>query len=198
MIGKILAALRAAGAKAEPGTKLHLHLHLHLHLRRRLVRVVLSTESINVLATSLLDTAAYPAGEFAALYHARWRIEEAFKTLKCRLQLEGFTGNPPNAIEQEIDAKILVANITAALWAQALDRLDKIKAAHYRANQTAAIKQWSIWAVAWVKGDADKIQQRLDELVALLTHCLDQLRPGRSCPRNFGVRGAQPPRRAYQ
>lgn len=185
---KTLAAMRAAGAKAEPGTK----------LRLRLVRVVLSTGSIEVLVTSLLDTAAYPAGEFAALYHTRWRIEEAFKTLKCRLQLEGFTGELPNAIEQEIHAKILVANITAALCSQAHARLDEAKAAHYRINQTAAIKHWSILAVAWVKGGADKIQQRLEELVVLLTHTLDKLRPGRSCPRNFGARGAQPPRRAYQ
>lgn len=185
---KALATLREASAQAEPGTR----------VRLRLVRVVLSTGHIEVLATSLLDTAAYPAQEFAALYHTRWRIEEAFKTLKCRLDLEGFTGELPNAIEQEIHAKILVANITAALCTQAHARLDDDKAAHYRVNQTAAIKHWSILAVAWLKGGVELMQQKLEELVVLLTHTLDKLRPGRSCPRNFGVHGAQRPRRAYQ
>ena len=66
-----LAQLRELGAKADKGTT----------LRLRLVRVVLSTGCIEVLATSLLDTAAYPTGEFAALYHARWSIEEAFDCL---------------------------------------------------------------------------------------------------------------------
>lgn len=183
-----LAKLRALGAKAEPGST----------LRLRLVRVVLSTGCIEVLATSLLDTAAYPAGEFAALYHARWRIEEAFKTLKCRLHLEGFTGELPHAIEQEIHAKILVANITAALCTQAHERLSDDKARHYRVNQTAAIKHWPILTVAWIKGGAELLAQRLEELVVLLTRSVDKLRPGRSCPRNFGVRGAQRPRRAYQ
>ena len=88
--GTALAKVRKAGGQAGPGTV----------LRLRLVRVVLSTGCTEVLITSLLDTVAYPAAEFGALYHARWRIEEAFKTLKCRLHLEGFTGELPHAIEQ--------------------------------------------------------------------------------------------------
>ena len=174
--------------KAEPGSV----------LRLRLVRVVLSTGCIEVLITSLLDTVAYPAAEFGALYHARWRIEEAFKTLKCRLHLEGFTGELPHAIEQEIHAKILVANITAALCTQAHARLEADKAEHYRANQALAIKHWPDLAVAWIKGGADLLQQKLEEFVEILTASLDKLRPGRTCPRNFGVNGAQRPRRAYQ
>lgn len=186
--GAALAKSAQAGTEAGP-SKL---------VRLRLIRVVLSTGRIEVLATSLLDTAAYPAADFAALYHSRWRIEEAFKTLKCRLHLEGFTGELPHAIEQEIHAKILVANITAALCTQAHECLDEGKAAHYRVNQTVAIKHWSILAVAWIKGGAELLQQRVEELVALLKLSLEKLRPGRVCPRNFSVRGAQRPRRAYQ
>ncbi len=186
--GTALAKSRKAGGQAEPGTV----------LRLRLVRMVLSTGCSEVLITSLLDTVAYPAAEFGALYHARWRIEEAFKTLKCRLHLEGFTGELPHAIEQEIHAKILVANITAALCTQAHAQLEADKAEQYRVNQTVAIKHWPGLAVAWIKGGADLLQQKLKEFVAILTVSLDKLRPGRSCPRNFGVNGAQRPRRAYQ
>ena len=186
--GSGLAKLGNAGGKAEPGTV----------LRLRLVRVVLSTGSIEVLVTSLLDTVAYPAAEFAALYHARWRIEEAFKTLKCRLHLEGFTGELPNAIEQEIHAKILVANITAALCTQAHARLEAGKAEHYRVNQTVAIKHSSALILAWIKGGANLLNEKLEEVLAILTLSLDKLRPGRSCPRNFRVNGSQRPRRAYQ
>lgn len=41
------------------------------------------------LATSLLDSDAFPASKFADLYHRRWRIEECFKLLKCRLGVKG-------------------------------------------------------------------------------------------------------------
>ena len=186
--GTALTKLGKAGGQAEPGTV----------LRLRLIRVVLSTGCVEVLVTSLLDTVAYPAAEFGALYHARWRIEEAFKTLKCRLHLEGFTGELPYAIEQEIHAKILVANITAALCSQAHARLDATKAEHYRVNQTVAIKHWSAFAVVWIKGGADVLTHKLEEMVAILAVSLDKLRPGRSCPRDFRVNGSQRPRRAYQ
>ena len=183
-----LAKLRKAAGQAQAPTV----------LRLRLVRVVLSTGNIEVLVTSLLDTVAYPAAEFAALYHARWRIEEAFKTLKCRLHLEGFTGELPCAIEQEIHAKILVANITAALCTQAHAQLEAGKAEHYRVNQTVAIKHWSALAVAWICGNTKLLHNKLKELIAVLTVSLDKIRPGRSCPRNFKAHGAQRPRRAYQ
>ena len=186
--GTALAKFRKAGGQAEPGSM----------MRLRLVRVVLSTGCTEVLVTSLLDTVAYPAAEFGALYHARWRIEEAFKTLKSRLQLEGFTGELPHAIEQEIHAQILAANITAALCTQAHARLEADKAEHYRVNQALAINHWPDLAAAWIKGGADLLQQKLEEFVVILTTSLDKLRPGRSCPRNFGVNGAQRPRRAYQ
>ena len=45
----------------------------------RLVRVVTPNGNIHVLMTSLLDAKTFPAADFHDLYHARWRIEEAFK-----------------------------------------------------------------------------------------------------------------------
>ena len=53
-------------------------------------------------------------------------------------------------------------------------------------------------ALAWIKGGADLLQHKLEEFVVILTASLDKLRPGRSCPRNFGVNGAQRPRPAYR
>ena len=41
----------------------------------RLVRVVLPSGQIEVLATSLLDEEQYPASVFGQLYRQRWRIE---------------------------------------------------------------------------------------------------------------------------
>nr|WP_308418186.1 transposase [Chitinimonas sp. BJB300] len=41
-----------------------------------------------MLMTNLLDAERFPAADFGALYHRRWRIEEAFKRLKHHLWLE--------------------------------------------------------------------------------------------------------------
>ena len=77
----------------------------------RLVRVPLISGQPEVLATSLLDEAQWPASAFAALYQKRWRIEEAFRHLKCRLKLEQFGGETPQAIRQEFHAAILLHNL---------------------------------------------------------------------------------------
>ena len=88
--------------------------------------------------------------------------------------------------------------VAAALCTEAHARLEADKAEHYRVKQALAIKHWPDLAVAWIKGGADLLQQKLEAFVVILTASLDKLRPGRSCPRNFGVNGAQRPRRAYQ
>lgn len=77
----------------------------------RLVRVLLPSGQVEVLATNLLDEAAYPAADFSALYHRRWRIEEAFRHIKSRLSLEQFGGETPLAIPQEFHATILLHNL---------------------------------------------------------------------------------------
>jgi hypothetical protein len=77
----------------------------------RLVRVPLKSGQTEVLATSLLNEAQWPAAAFAALYQKRWRIEEAFRHLKCRLKLEQFGGETPQAIRQEFHAAILLHNL---------------------------------------------------------------------------------------
>ena len=166
-------------------------------LQVRLVRVVMPTGRIEVLATSLLDVLAYPAQAFAELYGSRWKIEEAFKTLKHRLHLEGFTGELPDAIEQEIHAKVMIANITAALASQAHAQLPDEKAAAYLVNQTMAIKHWPALVVLWLKKTSNEFEVALLEFISMLKASLNKSRPDRKCPRNFSLRGAAAPRRAY-
>ena len=71
--------------------------------------------SVRVLMTSLLDAAHYPAADFGALYHRRWRVEEAFKRLKHRLRLEAPTGLTHLAFQQDFAAKILADNLHSLL-----------------------------------------------------------------------------------
>jgi hypothetical protein len=83
----------------------------------RLVRVVLPNGRSHILMTSLIDTLRYPAADFAALYHARWRIEEAFKRYKHRLNLEHTSGMSWHAARQDFGAKAICDNLNAfAAW----------------------------------------------------------------------------------
>jgi hypothetical protein len=102
----------------------------------RLVRVVTPNGRIHVMMTSLIDSTAYPAGDFAALYHSRWRIEEAFKRLKHRIALENTSGLSWLAGQQDFGAKIVADNLHAltVLETEAVVGLKE----RYKANRTYA------------------------------------------------------------
>lgn len=80
----------------------------------RLLRVLRPNGSIFVLATNVFDATLGPA-DFAALYRGRWRIEEAFKLIKARLQVENWSGILPHTVEQDIYAALVRANCAAVL-----------------------------------------------------------------------------------
>jgi hypothetical protein len=79
----------------------------------RLIRVVTPNGRVHAVMTSLLDPHAYPAADFADLYHARWRIEEAFKRIKHRLALEQLSGLSWLAAQQDFGAKVLCDHLNA-------------------------------------------------------------------------------------
>ena len=87
----------------------------------RLIRNIAPNGQIRVLMTNLLDAQSYPAAQFSALYHQRWRVEEAFKRIKHRLRLEATTGLNYLALQQDFAAKILADNLCALLSGSGTD-----------------------------------------------------------------------------
>ena len=81
--------------------------------RVRLVRTVSPSGEQRVLMSSLFDQKRFPADCFAELYHQRWGIEEAFKRLKHRLNLEHVSGLTQQAVAQDVAAKIVCDNLQA-------------------------------------------------------------------------------------
>ncbi|MBG6073671.1 MULTISPECIES: IS4 family transposase [unclassified Polaromonas] len=79
----------------------------------RLVRHIAPNGAVRVLMTNLLDRQRFPAACFSDLYHQRWGIEEAFKRLKHRLNLEHVSGLSQQAVVQDVAAKILCDNLQA-------------------------------------------------------------------------------------
>jgi hypothetical protein len=81
--------------------------------RVRLVRHVAPNGEQRILMTNLFDQQIYPASVFGELYHQRWGIEEAFKRLKHRLNLEHVTGLSQQSVVQDVAAKIVCDNLQA-------------------------------------------------------------------------------------
>ncbi len=90
----------------------------------RLVRHIASNGQVRVLMTNLLDVARFPACSFGDLYHQRWRIEEAFKRLEHRLNLEPVSGLSQQAVVQDVAAKVLCDNLQALVTLAARDNHD--------------------------------------------------------------------------
>ena len=81
----------------------------------RLIKVILSTGETEILCTSLLDKEVYKREEFKDLYNKRWVIEEnCYKMLKCRSELENWSGKTALSVKQDFHSKILLLTILAA------------------------------------------------------------------------------------
>lgn len=84
------------------------------NIKCRLVKVVLENGLVEVLCTSLLDDKEYDQSEFGDLYHQRWGVEEFYKMLKCRVELERFSGKTARSVEQDFYAKIFLMTLCSA------------------------------------------------------------------------------------
>jgi hypothetical protein len=90
-------------------------LGLPLQLKVRLVSVRLPSGELEVLATSLLDAQRYPTEEFLTVYHWRWGHETFYLMLKGRLELENFSGRTVEAVRQDVQAAVFLANLESVL-----------------------------------------------------------------------------------
>jgi hypothetical protein len=104
-------------------------LGLPLKLRVRFVSVRLPTGELEVLVTSLLNETVYPTEEFLQVYHCRWGQETFHLMLKGRLELENFSGRTTEAVRQDVQAAVLLANLESLLSEPAESALEKQRAA---------------------------------------------------------------------
>jgi hypothetical protein len=161
----------------------------------RLIRVVTPEGRVRVLATSLLDDAAWPAADFASLYHQRWRIEEAFKRLKHRMLLEAVSGLSWETHEQDLAAKTLSDNLGALLSLAALAECDgqisdqtptvlqSDSGALLKINRTRAFAHIRQCLPRWL---CEGLLPAIDDLARLLHHLaanLIRFMPDRNRPR---------------
>ncbi len=165
----------------------------------RLVKVPLETGETEILATSLIDESRYFTPWFKRLYHFRWNIEESFKTEKCRLELENFTGLSSLSVLQDIYAKIFVMNLSRALaWvAQCVaDRLYRHRKHSYRINFAHALSVMKDQIVRLLLGIGPP--SLLPDIVWSMARSVEAVRPDRTYPRNMSTNKTQGFFQAYK
>lgn len=153
-------------------------------IQLRLVRVDLSSGATEVLVTSLIDEQAYPTSQFADLYHQRWGIEEDYKVLKSRLNIENFSGVSVEGVLQDLHAKLLTKNLAAVIIHDAQRKIiackkDKLYA--YKVNFTFAINQLKDNVIRFMmKMDGIKLYELLRDKIS---KNLSAIRPNRKFTR---------------
>ena len=86
------------------------------HVTVRVIEYTTGGETIRLL-TSLLDAAAHPAGQIAALYAERWQCEVGNLELKALQMKPGVVlrSHCPDQVEQEISAHLILNHALARL-----------------------------------------------------------------------------------
>ncbi|NMQ08043.1 IS4 family transposase [Candidatus Accumulibacter phosphatis] len=149
----------------------------------RLIRRVFG-QKVRVLVTSLLDLDAYPAHQFGALYHSRWRIEEAFRRIKHRLALEHLSGMSWLAAQQDFGAKVLCDNLNALAVHAASETIDPHIRARYFINRGDTFSRIKRTLGRWLLEGLDALDN-VPSVFNQLIKNLVQIKPNRSYPRHF-------------
>jgi hypothetical protein len=158
-------------------------------LTLRLLRIELDNGELEVLATSLTDTQLYPYAFFKDLYHHRWPVEEDYKAIKSRLEVENWSGKSVLAIYQDFHAKVFTKNLTTILAQPAqkvVAQQGQDKRYAYQINMTNAFSKMKDTVVLLFQR-AD-IRPLLDQLWQLMIKTIEPIRPGRSYPRKKRVK----------
>lgn len=150
----------------------------------RLVRVDLPNGTVEVLLTSLRDAQRFPAAIFGPLYQLRWGVEEGYKALKCRVEVENFTGRTALAVLQDFHARVLLQNLVAVLTQQAQPTAAPTSPPR-RPNFSYALARWRMVGVHVLT--AVDPRPLLDTLLELFRRTCESVRPGRSFPRRYHI-----------
>jgi hypothetical protein len=156
----------------------------HDALRVRLIKVVLTTGEIEILATSLMDESRYCHDQFQALYFLRWGVEEDIKVKKHRLEIENFSGLSVESIYQDVHAKVLTQNLArlvAWIAEPIIEETTKQRKHDYQLNFTQALSKMKHTVVSLLT--ACHPDRLLKALVVLFTKTVEPIRPGRSVER---------------
>jgi hypothetical protein len=155
-------------------------------LKVRLVRVELDNVTTEILITSLKNKDKYQAEIFHELYHKRWPVEEDYKAMKCRVQIENFSGKSVHSIYQDFHAKVFSKNLTAILTYSVKDIVEERCQDcqyQYQVNFTHALSKMKDTIVLLFNRPVNLVFEIIVRLRKILSETIEPIRLGRKFPR---------------
>jgi hypothetical protein len=154
----------------------------------RLIKIELDNGETEILCTSLTEMDMYLYDDFEQLYHYRWNEEEAYKLLKCRIEVESFSGKTAIAVKQDFYAKIFLMTL-CSVYAFPIDekvreeyKADEKRKYAQKINRTNAISMTKdILIAVFIRKEYKKAFNAFDDIVSKTR---EVIRPGRSVERN--------------
>jgi len=164
-------------------------------LKLRMVRVPIQAGEDHVLITNLIDNKTYRKADLSMLYRKRWPVEESFKLLKTRAELENLSGKTMRAVQQDFYRIIFRANLSSILsrnlTRKGMINMNKIRKRTYQLNRTQAYrKTQTIINIVFTQMRA--VNNELEKFALQLINQAEILRLNRTVPRirRYGGRPA--------
>lgn len=155
-------------------------------LQLRLIRVRIKEEEDQVLITNLTDQQEYKYVELCKLYKKRWPVEESFKHLKLRAELENLSGKSHIAVQQDFHRIIMRANLATILSTQmtrkGVKKINQVRKKTYQINRTQAYRKVKE-LINIISQGFNQIYKRLQNYAVALIKQVERYRPNRSNPR---------------
>jgi len=162
------------------------HMGLDLRpLKLRLIRIE-NAGKTQILITSLTNTHLYPYEVFADLYHKRWPVEEDYKTIKCRIEMENFSGQSALSVYQDFHSKVFLKNLVSVLALPVNNVLTNSITSRkydYQINFAQAISKSKDVIALLFQQTTSKLIQLIESLQNIFLKTIEPVRPGRKYPR---------------
>jgi hypothetical protein len=155
-------------------------------LKLRLIRVALESGETEILVTSLIDQEAWPIHLFAELYHCRWPVEEDYKVMKSRIQMENFTGKSVLSVYQDFHARVFSKNLAQMLVSPAQAEVDRHREENqhaYQVNFTQALSKLKDTIVLLFDRSKEVAMLLIGSLFDIFVETVEPIRPNRKYPR---------------
>ena len=160
-------------------------------IKVRMIRIELDSGETEILVTSLTDMQAFPYELFSDLYHCRWPVEEDYKTLKYRLEVENFSGKSVHSVYQDFHAKVFSKNLASAIASttkkEIVKKSEPLKFVH-QINFAQALSKMKNTIVLLFKRSIDIVAKLVEDLRTIFIQTTEAVRPNRKYPRNHRVK----------
>ena len=155
-------------------------------MKLRLIRVELDTGEAEVLITSLIDREKFPHDDFGELYHCRWPVEEDYKVMKSRIEVENWSGKTVHSVYQDFHAKVFAKNLTTMMAypvEKAIKREYCDRKHEYQLNKTQALsKIKDVICLLFIR-PTEAVIGLITKLHEIFIKTVEPIRPGRKYPR---------------